>query len=172
MRTIIAVVSLLCISAVGAAAQEPLQNYSLNLHRLSRAPVIDGKLDDAVWEEGNLLDGFIQTDPDQGKPASEKTEARVGYDSQNLYFGIRCYDREPAKILGSVMRPDLDLSQDDSISVILDTFHDRRNGFLFQVNPLGGRIDALVRNEGEEINVDWDGIWEAAAARDAQGWTV
>jgi len=153
-------------------APRPPQSYSLDLHRLSRAPVIDGKLDDEVWQEGNLLDGFIQTDPDQGKPASEKTEVRVGYDSHSLYFGIRCYDREPAKVLGSGMRPDTDLSQDDSVSVILDTFRDRRNGFLFQVNPVGARTDALVRNEGEEINVDWDGLWEAATARDSQGWTA
>ncbi|HEV8581880.1 MAG TPA: DUF5916 domain-containing protein [Thermoanaerobaculia bacterium] len=191
MKRSIAVVSLLCLSAVGVAAQEPpaaagepsgttaaaamprpSQDYSLEIHRLSSAPVIDGKLDDAVWQEGNLLDGFIQFDPNRGQPASERTEARVGYDSQNIYFGIRCYDREPAKILGSGMRPDLDLGQDDSITIVLDTFHDRRNGFLFQVNPLGARTDALVRNEGEEVNADWDGLWEAAAVRDAQGWTV
>lgn len=189
MKRSIAVVSLLCIGAVGAGAQEPPQastgkpsetvvavappqDYSFDIHRLSRAPVIDGKLDDAVWQEGNLLDGFIQIDPNESQPASEKTEARVGYDSQNLYFGIRCFDREPAKVLGSGMRPDTDLSTDDSISIVLDTFHDRRNGFLFQINPLGARTDSLLRNEGEEVNVDWDGLWEAAAARDAQGWTA
>lgn len=193
MKRSIAVVSLLCIGTMGAAAQEPPpasagapsetavaaaaaplppQDYSLDIHRLSGAPVIDGKLDDPVWQEGNLLGGFIQIDPGEGQPASEKTEAYVGYDSHNLYFGIRCYDREPAKILGSGMRSDTDLSADDSISIVLDTFHDRRNGFLFQINPLGGRTDALLRNEGEEVNADWDGLWEAAAARDAQGWTA
>lgn len=172
MQRSIAVASLLCIGAVGAAAQELPQSYSLDIHRLSRAPVIDGKLDEAVWQEGNLLDGFVQFDPHRGQPVSEKTEARVGYDAHNLYFGIRCHDSEPAKILGSGMRPDSDLSQDDSISIILDTFHDRRNGFLFQVNPLGARTDALLRNEGEEVNVDWDGLWEAATVRDAQGWVV
>ena len=193
MKRSIAVVSLLSLCAVGAAAQEPPQaavenpfaataagpaeprppqDYTVDIHRLSRVPVIDGKLDDAVWREGNLLDGFIQSDPDQGQPATEKTVVRMGYDSQNLYFGIRCYDREPAKILGSSMRPDTDMTADDSITISLDTFHDRRNAFSFQINPLGARTDALIRNEGEEVNVDWDGVWEAAVQRDEQGWTV
>jgi uncharacterized protein DUF5916/cellulose/xylan binding protein with CBM9 domain len=190
MKRSIAVVSLLCIGAVGAAAQEPPQasvvepsapvaamaaapqDYSVDIHRLSRAPVIDGKLDDEVWQEGNLLDGFVQFEPDLGQPASEKTEARVGYDSHNIYFGIRCYDREPDAVLGSAMRVDAEMSQDDSITVVLDTFHDRRNGFLLAVNPLGGTTDALVRNEGEEVNVDWDGVWDVATQRDALGWTV
>jgi uncharacterized protein DUF5916 len=144
----------------------------VDIHRLSNAPVIDGKLDEPVWQEGSLLDGFIQFEPQAGQPASEKTEIRVGYDSGNIYFGIRCYDREPEKILGGAMRADVEMSQDDSITIILDTFHDRRNGFLLAVNPLGGRVDALVRNDGEEVNVDWDGIWEASAARDSLGWTA
>jgi hypothetical protein len=180
MNRSIVVVWLLCIGAVGAAAQEPpqvtavapLKDYSVDIHRLSRPPVIDGKLDDAVWQEGNLLDGFIQSDPDAGKPATEQTEVRLGYDAQYLYFGIRCYDREPAKILGSSMRFDTDMTADDSITIALDTFHDHRNAFSFQVNPLGAKTDALIRNEGEEVNVDWDGVWEAAVQRDAQGWTV
>lgn len=190
MKTRRAVVALLFIAAASVAAQEPPQAsteepsttaaamaaqpqpYSLEVRRLSSAPVIDGKLDEAVWQEGSLIDGFIQFEPQTGQPASEKTEARVGYDSGNLYFGIRCYDREPGKILGSSMRVDAEMSQDDSIIIILDTFLDRRNGFLLAVNPLGGRIDALVRNDGEEVNVDWDGVWEASAQRDSLGWTV
>ncbi len=186
MKRRFVVVALLCTPALGVAAQEPPQGsaeppaaeaqtppeYVLDIRRLSGAPVIDGKLDDAVWQEGNLLDGFIQNEPEMGKPASEKTEARIGYDSHNLYFGIRCYDREPDKILGGAMRTDAEMSQDDSITIVLDTFHDRRNGFMLQVNPLGGKLDALLRNEGEEINVDWDGLWEAATERDSQGWTV
>lgn len=180
MNRSLVVVWLLCIGAVSAAAQEPSQvtalappkDYSVEIHRLSRPPVIDGKLDDAVWQEANLLDNFIQSDPDAGKPATEQTEVRIGYDSHNLYFGIRCYDREPAKILGSSMRFDTDMTADDSITINLDTFHDHRNAFSFQVNPLGAKTDALIRNEGEEVNVSWDGVWDAAVQRDAKGWTV
>lgn len=157
-------------SAVPLAA--PLKNYSVEIHRLSHPPVIDGKLDDAVWQEGNLLDGFIQSDPDEGKPATEQTVVRMGYDAHNLYFAIRCFDREPSKILGSSMRFDTDMTADDSIVIDLDTFHDHRNAFSFQVNPLGAKTDALIRNEGEEVNVSWDGVWDAAVQRDAQGWTV
>jgi hypothetical protein len=144
----------------------------VKIHRLSIAPVIDGKLEDTVWQEGNLLDGFTQFEPEMGKPASEKTEVRVGYDAVNLYFGIRCFDSEPKKIFGGAMRADADLSQDDSVTIILDTFLDRRNGFLLTVNPIGARTDALLRNEGEEVNVDWDGLWDAATTRDSLGWTA
>jgi uncharacterized protein DUF5916/cellulose/xylan binding protein with CBM9 domain len=178
MKSAICWVSLLVLSTVRAAAQDPTQaaaparDYSLEIRRLSVAPVIDGKLDEPVWQEGNLLDGFIQFEPEIGQPASERTEVRVGYDSHNLYFGILCYDREPAKILASAMRVDSEMSQDDSITIVLDTFHDRRNGFLLAVNPLGGKTDALLRNEGEEVNVDWDGLWDVATQRDSLGWTV
>ena len=190
------------VSAVGLAAQEPTQvnpppnvpppvgapaqavgpsgnteapqdqNYSVNIHRLSSAPVIDGDLGDSVWQEGNLLNNFTQLEPNAGKPAALKTEVRMGYDSRYLYIAIRCYDETPEKLLTGSMRIDADLTNDDNVSVIVDTFHDRRNGYLFSVNPIGAKTDALIRNEGEEINVDWNGLWNAVTRRDAHGWTA
>jgi hypothetical protein len=173
---------LLLVTALSAGAQEPTPvpppreeappGYSVSIHRLSAAPQIDGNLDDGVWQEGNLLTDFTQIEPQNGQPATQRTEVRMGYDSRNLYFGVRCYDTEPSRMIGSTMRPDANLAADDTVTIILDTFHDRRNGFLFTVNPVGAKTDALVRNEGEEINVDWDGLWDAVTVRDSQGWTA
>jgi hypothetical protein len=162
------------LAADGRSPRARARSGELHSHdpRRSGAPVIDGKLDDLVWQEGNLLTDFVQLEPNQGQPATQRTEARIGYDAENLYFGIRCYDTEPEKVLTGGMRPDTDLVNDDSVAIVLDTFHDGRNGFQFAVNPVGAKSDALIRNEGEEINAYWDGLWQAASARDAQGWTA
>src|SRR5262245_3593610 len=170
-RVAIVVLLLLSVPFLSAAAQEPTDTtplsepppiapvevspeFSLGLNRFTTAPVIDGKLDEAVWDQGNLLKDFIQLEPENGQPATQKTEARVGYDSENLYFGVRCFDTEPQKILASGMSLDVDLSNDDSITVILDTFHDLRNAFQFAVNSAGAKTDALVRNEGEQVTTE------------------
>ncbi|HEY0552899.1 MAG TPA: carbohydrate binding family 9 domain-containing protein, partial [Thermoanaerobaculia bacterium] len=157
----------------GAPGQEgAVKGYAVDIRRLSVAPKIDGKLDDVVWQEANLLDNFIQIEPLSGQPATQRTEVRVGYDAENLYFGVRCFDSEPGKIVGSSRSADASLASDDTISIILDTFHDRRNGFLFIVNPIGAKTDGLIRNEGEEVNTDWNGLWRAVTSRDSQGWTA
>jgi hypothetical protein len=157
----------------GAPGQEgAAKGYAVDIHRLSVPPKIDGKLDDVVWKEANLLDNFIQIEPNGGQPAVQRTEVRMGYDAENLYFGIRCYDSEPDKIVGSSKTPDASLVSDDTISIVLDTFHDKRNAFLFIVNPIGAKTDGLIRNEGEEVNTDWSGVWQAATSRDSQGWTA
>ncbi|HET9210869.1 MAG TPA: DUF5916 domain-containing protein [Thermoanaerobaculia bacterium] len=155
-----------------APAGAPDASWKVELPRLPSAPVIDGKLDDPAWQQARLLGGFVQDTPDAGQPATQKTEVRAGYDDRNLYFGFRCYDTEPEKIFAPVLQRDGDLSFDDSVYVILDTFHDRRNGFLFATNPLGVQVDGLVRNEGEEVSLEWDGLWQVATSRDAQGWTA
>ncbi len=157
----------------GAPGQEgAAKGYAVDIRRLSVAPKIDGKLDDVVWQEANLLDNFIQIEPLGGQPATQRTEVRMGYDVEYLYFGVRCFDSEPDKIVGSSRSADASLASDDTISIILDTFHDRRNGFLFIVNPIGAKTDGLIRNEGEEVNTDWNGLWKAATSRDSLGWTA
>jgi uncharacterized protein DUF5916/cellulose/xylan binding protein with CBM9 domain len=182
MKSRIVVFVLLCLASLRAAAQEqppaaggetgppPPPTYSVASVRLLAAPVIDGKLDDAVWQQAVTLGGFTQDFPDEGLPPTEKTEVRVGYDEKNLYFGVRCYDSQPDKIVAPLLSRDGDLTYEDSIWIVLDTFHDRRNGFLFATNPLGVQVDGLVRNEGEGQSLEWDGLWTVATSRDPQGW--
>jgi Domain of unknown function (DUF5916)/Carbohydrate family 9 binding domain-like len=177
-------IALMAVTAVAAAGRQappqppppaagpPGAEYVVEPRRLSQRPVIDGKLDDPVWQQATLIAGFTQFEPDNGKPATERTEVRVGYDAEYLYFAVHCYDREPDKIVANTMLKDGDLSNEDSIEIMLDTFHDRSSAFLFSVNPLNAKVDALIRREGEDINYYWDGLWDAATSRDASGWSA
>jgi len=147
-------------------------DYLLQAALLAVPPTIDGVMDEATWDDAVPIDHFTQLETEEGQPATEPTEIRIGYDHETLYIGARCDDDEPDKIRATVMNRDGSLSYEDAVMVILDTFHDRQSGFLFMVNPLGAKYDATVRQEGEEINEDWDGLWRAAATRDDKGWTA
>ncbi|MGD2115724.1 MAG: DUF5916 domain-containing protein [Acidobacteriota bacterium] len=155
-----------------APPEHPVAEYSVELPRLETAPEIDGLLGEAEWSGSAVLDGFVQIEPDEGSAATEPTEVRVGYDRENLYFGVRAHDSDPDALVANILRRDGDLSYDDTIEIVLDTNRDRRTGFLFATNPLGVQVDALVRSEGEDVNLDWDGVWRCRAVRDAGGYTV
>jgi len=152
-------------------AQEP-SAYVLEAPRFATPPTIDGRMAEGEWVGAVVATDFTQLVPDEGAPASEATEVHIGYDSGNLYFAVRAYDSEADKLVANMLVHDADLSYDDTIRIILDTFHDRQSGFLFATNPLGVQVDALVRQEGAEVNVDWDGAWSCAATRDPEGFTV
>jgi Domain of unknown function (DUF5916)/Carbohydrate family 9 binding domain-like len=137
--------------------------------RTSEAPVIDGVLDEAAWEGASAIDDFSQTDPIEGGAPTERTEVRILFDSKNLYFGIRCFDSEPEKILASQLRRDASANSDDRVQITLDPFYSRRDGYLFSVAAAGAKRDALVENNRNR-RFDWDGIWYAKTTRDAQGW--
>ena len=133
-------------------------------------PKIDGALDDPVWQLAPVADGFTQRDPVEGAPATEPTEVRVLYDDENLYIGFRCLDRQPDKIVARQMRNDADLSNDDHVRILIDTYLDRRNAFAFQTNPLGARWDAQITDEGRNENIDWNIVWEVKARKTDEGW--
>ncbi|MCC5838657.1 MAG: carbohydrate binding family 9 domain-containing protein [Opitutales bacterium] len=139
--------------------------------RLSEAPVLDGRLDDAAWEGVRPLTGFLQADPAPGSPPTEVTEVYVGFFGDTLYFAIRAFDSEPARIVATQQRHDAPLEDDDHIAIVLDTFSGRRNGYRFEVNALGARRDSLIEY-GQLAQPDWDTPWEAVALIDNHGWTV
>jgi hypothetical protein len=147
-------------------------DYVLNVARLPRPPALTGRGDDPIWQQATLAGAFTQYEPKEGQPPTERTEMRIGYDAENLYFAFYCHDAQAAKIVASTMQRDGDQSTEDHVQLILDTFHDRSSGFLFSVNPLGAMFDAVVRREGEDVNSYWDGLWQAKTARDALGWTA
>jgi hypothetical protein len=132
-------------------------------------PEIDGVLNDPEWNFAERITDFSQREPDNGEPASERTEVRMLFDDDALYFAFYMYDREPDKIIALDLRRDSRLRTDDTMAVILDTFHDRRNSYLFRVNPLGTQYDAEIRNE-RAVNADWDERWDAAVTRTDEGW--
>jgi Domain of unknown function (DUF5916) len=154
----------------------------------SQPPTVDGRLDDAAWATATVITGFVQREPVEGEPISERTEVRILMDGGALYVGAWLYDRSPGEIEPGERRRDADLEQGDYFSVILDTYRDRQNGFIFATNPSGIEYDAQVVKEGQGggvsltgqtrqqsgsiggLNVNWDGSWEVATSQDDRGW--
>ena len=131
---------------------------------------LDGVLDEPVWTRAVPAADFIQIDPDNGRPATEPTEVRIAYDSENLYMGVTAYDSEPDRFLGYERRRDQFLSSDDRFMWTIDTFLDERTGYFFEMNPSGLMADSLMGATSN--NRQWDGIWDARVRRSDIGWTI
>lgn len=139
--------------------------------RTDTPPVIDGKLDDAVWAQAAVVDDLHQVNPVEYAKPFERTEIYLLYDDDALYVGARLYDTDPAQITANTLRQSASITNDDTLFVTLDPFDTHRGGYFFGVNPNGVRFDGLYRNVSEYYS-DWDGIYEAKAGRFAQGWTA
>ena len=146
----------------------------LHATRVAEAPRLDGVLDERIWDQAVPFDQFLQQVPKTGAPASELTEVLILYTDTNLYFGVRVYQRDPDTIRANELRYDQPQMhrQDDTISIILDTFHDHRNGYEFIFNPLGTRGDWACTDEGRHWNRFWDPVWDVATKITTQGWTA
>ncbi|MCZ6769987.1 MAG: carbohydrate binding family 9 domain-containing protein, partial [Acidobacteria bacterium] len=145
---------------------------SLTLIRTQQPVVLDGRLDEEAWGKANVVRALSQRDPEEGMPATEKTEIRALYDQESLYFGVKCFDSDAEGILATELRRDNAFINDDSFAVILDTFHDHRNAFLFRINPRGTQYDALITEEGRDVNVSWDERWEVETRIEEDGWSA
>lgn len=139
---------------------------------IAEPPTVDGALSEPLWRQGAVATGFIQKDPLEGQSASEATEFRIVYTATTLYIGVTCYDADSQAILATDRRRDSRLENDDIITLVIDTFHDHRNAFMFRTNALGTRYDALVTDEGETLNENWDENWAVAAQVTAEGWSA
>jgi len=139
--------------------------------RAGRAPVVDGRLDDAAWALATPVTALTQSDPKEGQPATERTEVRFVYDGDALYIGARMFDREPRKIAHHLGRRD-SFTQSDDIRILLDSYHDHRTAFRFIVTPDGVRGDLQFGDDGNFADDSWDPVWEAAAHIDSLGWTA
>ena len=174
---------LMCASVVGQASQpsqlpqassnsRQLVSSKIHIQRTTQPIKIDGRLDESVWSEADLAADFRQQEPNEGAPASEKTEVRLLFDEKYIYVGIHAFDSEPSRISSRELVRDASFSNDDKVEVILDTYYDRRNAYRFAVNPLGTQQDALITDEGRDVNLSWDAPWISAAQIDQTGWTV
>src|SRR6266700_3529806 len=153
-------------------AQKNTEARQIQAVRVTDEIKIDGLLDEAAWSLAQAASEFLQQQPTEGATASERTEVRVLFDDKNIYFGIRAFDSDAAHINARELVRDASFSNDDTIAILLDTYHDRRNAFRFVVNPLGTQQDALITDEGRDINVTWNGSWISAGRIDDQGYTV
>jgi hypothetical protein len=133
---------------------------------------LDGRLDERDWATAPTAGAFRTLDPvEDGEPHGQ-TEVRVLADRTHLWFGIRCFDPEPAGIVSWAVARDAQLDTEDHVKLAFGTLHDGRSGYVFAVNPRGARYDALIAERGESENPDWDGTWAAATRVDEFGWTI
>lgn len=153
------------------------QDRVIEAYRINDGPELNGILDESCWQQARPAAQFTQQRPDEGEAVSERTEVRVVYNDQTLYLGVSCYDTQPDQIIATQMRRDGDLEDDDYFQIILDTFFDQQNGFLFATNPDGARFDSQIRNEGRSegqyntnMITEWDGVWDVITTRTDAGW--
>ena len=145
---------------------------TLRVGRAEGALKLDGRLDEAAWSRVDSISSLTQTEPLQGATPAARTVVRVIADADGLVFGIRADDPDPSRVIAFARARDADLSSEDHLKLVIDTYLDGRSGFVFAVNPNGARYDALVVNQGEGENANWDAAWEAATARTATGWSA
>ena len=148
-------------------------NATVRATRLTTPIRIDGKLDESVYAQVRTVSGMIQNIPQPGKPSTENTDIWVFFDDTAFYVTARCWDTAgPAGLIANEMRRDNgQITSNDSFGVILDTFYDRRNGYMFITNPLAAQRDIQVTNEGNS-NQDWNPVWIVRSQTFEGGWTT
>ena len=163
---------LLSIST-GSDAQTEREMPRMSAHRTSEEIKIDGMLDEPVWQNVEPIRQLYQIQPDQGEPATEKSEIRILYDDKKLYFGFIFFDSEMDKIVANDMRRDSSgLRSNDYGFLLLDTYNDRRNAVFFRFTPVGGMEDTAVSNSGGSLNTSWDIVWECYCRINKDNWTA
>ena len=163
-------------ACTAASAQPPqrsdLARPSLRLAALAGSIALDGRLDEPVWRTADSVANLIQIEPAEGVAPTGRTVIRVLAARDALIIGVRADDPEPARITSFARERDAALANEDHIKLVLDPYLDGRSGYVFMVNPNAARYDALVANQGEGENANWDALWEAAAARTPDGWSA
>ncbi len=158
--------------APAVVARDDRGRATVRATRIPEALVIDGLLDEPIYQQVPAIGGFIQQEPANGAPASEQTDVWLFFDEKNIYVSARCWDTHPEREIANEMRRDgQNLINNENFGVILDTFYDRRNGFLFHVSAAGGMFDGYITDERDN-NRDWNTVWTARTRRDDKGWVV
>jgi Domain of unknown function (DUF5916) len=184
-----------------SAAQSSKERPFVEAVKVETGPRVDGVLDDAAWQTATPVDTFTQQEPRLGQPATERTEVRIVYDARTIYIGVRAFQpggvavadepgaagaggahaQHSGAVVATEMRRDSDrLFDEDNFQVILDTFKDSRNGYMFVTTPLGAKLEQQIFDEGEgggrgttsNVNRNWDGVWDAASQITDDGWTA
>ena len=170
MRSLAAGVAILFATSFAAVAGADTPPRTLEIHRIDAKIQVDGKLDEPAWQQATMADGFVQTEPDEGKPTTERTEAFLFYSNEKLYIGFKCFDSEPSRIVKRYGTHDA-VTNSDGVNIFLDPFGDRRTGYFFRVNARGVQVDGLL-SEASGLDRTWDGIWESATRIEPWGWSA
>ena len=131
---------------------------------------LDARLDEPSWATARIATGFVQNDPREGQPATYDTEVKLLYDDKAIYIGVFAKDPDPQAIIVNELRKDFNTGSGDGFQVVIDTFHDERNGYQFAINPAGAKWDSQMSNEGRDNNSNWDGIWDVRTRIAEDGW--
>ncbi len=190
MRNLITPLIALSLSVPALEAQDPATAKQAGVPVGSAAlvaepPVIDGRLNDAAWNEAPILANFVQREPHEGEPVSQRTEIRLLYDDSALYVGAWMFVDDPSTIIVGETRRDASLENTDAFLMVIDTYLDRQNAFAFGTTPAGIEYDGQVTRDGRGgggrggrqqggsgggFNLNWDGAWDVATSTDADGW--
>lgn len=159
---------------VATAPRDPeaMPRPSARATRTGLSIILDGVLDDEAWRGADPISGFIQSMPNAGAPATEETVVRVLYDQENLYIGALLLDSEPEGIIAQYLNQDFETHNEDVFAVTLDTFLDRRNSFMFLINPNGAVKDGQTFDDSRTINLAWEGVIQVETTVHDRGWTV
>ena len=185
-RPISMVVFLVLLSAGTACAKEnpspshsaPQQNDKIaEAVRVDKSPRLDGTLNDPLWQLAKSITEFRQREPHEGEPSTESTEVRILYTRHAVYFGIYCHDADPSLIIATELRRDVSQGLDDHFDILIDSNHDRRGAYVFEINPLGTQNDGLIVEEQRstdngDFDRGWDGVWTSEARITQDGWTA
>jgi len=139
--------------------------------RVDVPPTRNGRVGGTFWATVDSIDDFRQREPREGAPATERTVVKVAHDAEAIYIVVRCDDSNMRGVRASQLRRDADLSSDDNVRLLIDSFDDRRSAFVFATNPNGAMWDAQFSGV-EDVNEDWNGVWDVAVSRDGAGWTA
>ena len=180
-------------------AQEgpPEQFPHMEAQRMSAPPRLDGQVEEDEWSGIDPARGFVQQLPQEGAPATEETEVRIGFTRDALYVGVICFDSQPRSVVSTQARRDGVLSQTDAFEMLFDTYNDDQNGYIFATTPAGIEYDAQIIHGGQSrgsggpsraggagssgfggaqrggapsFNLNWDGVWQVATRATERGW--
>ena len=163
---ILLIIFLSCINLFGQYSKPD----SINANFYEGQIKLDGILDESCWLNASGIENFTQREQKEGEAATERTKIVIVYNTTEIYFGIWCFDKEAEKISAQQMVRDFSWSSDDNIEIMISTFNDNRNGYLFVTNPNGAMADIWVGDEGKEWNKDWNGVWDVAVNVSNKGW--
>ena len=168
-RILIASLFVILLAGIGNAQEGVTDSKKkYKAEKIPGAPEIDGVLDEEVWQKGVWLDDFIQHEPYNGRPSTQRTEFKILFDDNNLYVAIKAFDSAPDSIVNRLTRRDQ--ADGDLAGVIIDSFHDQRTGFLFGVSSAGVKYDILFSNDGQNEDPSWDPNWWVKTSVNGEGW--
>ncbi len=171
------ILSMCCLLFPLIVSADPVpMEYRAEAYRTYQSIEIDGEFNEEDWQNAKSITRLIQYEPAEGELISQPTEIRILYDAKEIYFGFTCFDSDMSKMVANEMRRDGSgrdgLRENDHVSILLDTYNDRRNGFFFRVNPLGAKEDMALINSGESRNQAWDAIWTCRTKINENHWTA